>query len=137
MAKPFRLVVRAAIFDKQGQGLLLRRSSQCKNFVGRWEWLGGKVDEGEDFATALVREVREETSLDVEIVGLAGATQYEMGTANVILLCLEAPRIVGEVHLSNEHDDFAWAAREDLQTLDICPQFQPFAQAYSQTGDRP
>ena len=114
------------IFDEQGRCLLVRRSGQCRNFVGRWEWPGGKVDEGEDFATALVREVREETFLDVEIVGLAGATQYEMATTSVILLCLEARRTAGEVHLSVEHDDFAWVPLPDLHRWELIDQTRAF-----------
>jgi len=47
--KPFRLAVKAVIFDDQQRCLLLRRSAINHHFVGCWEWPGGKVDEGEDF----------------------------------------------------------------------------------------
>jgi len=132
MAKPFKLSVRAVILDEQGQCLLIRRSSACKNFVGQWEWPGGKVDPGEDFVAALVREVREETSLAVEISGLAGATQYEMAKANVILLCLEARRIVGEVHLSDEHDDAEWVPLAQLHQHSLTDQVRTFMLEYVQ-----
>lgn len=132
MTKPFRLTVKAVIFDEQGRCLLIRRSNQCRNFVGQWEWPGGKVDPGEDFATALVREVREETSLDVEIARLAGAAQYEMAKANVILLYLEARWIAGEVRLSGEHDDSAWVRLSELNQWDLTDQMRSFLREYIQ-----
>ena len=61
--KPFSLAVKAVPLDSQNRCLLIRRSSYNHNFVGKWEWPGGKVDAGESFAVAVCREVREETSL--------------------------------------------------------------------------
>lgn len=117
--KPFRLAVKAVILDEQGRCLLIRRSAHNRNFVGRWEWPGGKVDPGEDFATALKREVMEETGLQVEITGLAGATHFEMPAVHVILLCLEARPAGGELKLSEEHDDSGWTPLAELGRLEL------------------
>ena len=89
-SRPFRLAVKAVIFDDWNRCLLIRRSTANRNFAGCWEWPGGKLDPGEDFATGLAREVREECGLQVELTGLAGATEFAMPAVNVILLCLEA-----------------------------------------------
>ena len=51
--KPFRLAVKAIILDGQQRCLMVRRSAFNHNFVGCWEWPGGKVDDGEDFAAAV------------------------------------------------------------------------------------
>jgi 8-oxo-dGTP diphosphatase len=131
VAKPFRLAVKAVIFDEQGRCLLIRRSNQCRNFVGQWEWPGGKVDPGEDFADAVVREAKEESSLDVEITGLAGATQFEMPTVNVVLLCMETRLNAGKVRLSEEHDDFAWVPLSDLGKWDIVESAKPLMLEYA------
>lgn len=131
VTRPFRLAVKAVIFDAQGRCLLIRRSDRCRNFVGKWEWPGGKVDPGEDFAAAVVRETKEETSLNVEITGLVGATEFEMPAANVILLCLETRLLGGEVHLSEEHDDFAWVPLSDLEKWDIVESMRQLALDYA------
>jgi ADP-ribose pyrophosphatase YjhB (NUDIX family) len=58
--------VAAVIFD--GERVLLQR----RDDNGRWGLPGGGVDPGESVRTAIVREVREETGLDVEPLRLIG-----------------------------------------------------------------
>jgi 8-oxo-dGTP diphosphatase len=130
-AKPFSLSVKAVVFDSQNRCLLIRRSAHNKNFIGKWEWPGGKVDPGEDFAATVVREMREETALEVEIVGLAGVTQFEMTKANVVLLCMETRTVSGEIKLSDEHDDFAWVPLEEFPKWALPEQIAPFMLEYA------
>jgi len=117
--KPYRLAVRAVIVDDQGRCLLIRRSRACKHFVGKWEWPGGKVDEGETFDAALRREVREETGLDVQPVGVAGAIGFEMDAARMAVLCMEVKLIGGNLALSEEHDKHVWVSLVELPKWDL------------------
>jgi len=133
MNKPFKLVVRAVIFDDQRRCLLLRRSAQNRNFVGCWEWPGGKVEDGEDFANAILRETREETSLEIEISGLAGATYFAMPATNIVLLCMEARLIGGRLKLSGEHDEFAWVPLGELLPKHLPAQVAEFMLAYARS----
>lgn len=55
------------IFDKQGR-LLLQKRSDCE----QWGFLGGMVEYGESVKEAAVREVKEESGLDVEVASLYG-----------------------------------------------------------------
>lgn len=50
--------------------LLVRRGTVV--FKGYWALPGGRVDLGESAEQAIVREVKEETGLDVDIVGKVG-----------------------------------------------------------------
>lgn len=131
MDKPYKLAVKAVVLEDQDRCLLIRRSGVCRNFVGKWEWPGGKVDPGEDFANAVLREAEEETGLRIEIMGLAGATQFEMPMVNVVLLCMEARIGGGEIKLSEEHDDFAWAPLGDLQNWPLTDQVKAFMLDYA------
>jgi 8-oxo-dGTP diphosphatase len=44
--------------------------------IGAWSLPGGKVEPGEQPRAAAVRETKEETNLDVEIIGLAGYREF-------------------------------------------------------------
>ncbi|HEY3863020.1 MAG TPA: NUDIX domain-containing protein [Verrucomicrobiae bacterium] len=130
-SKPFSLAVKAVIVDAQGRCLLVRRSRENRAFTGAWEWPGGKVDAGETFDAAVIRETREETSLTVEITGLAGATQFEMPNVHVILLCMEARITGGEVKLSDEHDASAWVPLDELGSQELPPPIRDFMLDYA------
>lgn len=125
MSKPFKLAVKAVILDQEKRCLLIRRSPANRNFVGFWEWPGGKADPGEDFATALHREVREECGLELEFTGLAGASEFEMPAARIVLICLTARLTGGELRLSHEHDASDWVRLEELAQRQILEPMKP------------
>jgi len=128
--KPYRLAVRAVIVDDDGRCLLIRRANTCKHFVGKWEWPGGKVDDGETFDVALRREVREETGLEVEPTTVVGAIGFEMEAVRVAVLCLEARLVGGELALSDEHDGHAWAPAAELLQWELTNGLEELAKAY-------
>ena len=117
------------IVDDQGRCLLLRRSAACRNFVGKWEWPGGKVDEGEAFDVALLREVREEAGLDIRPTGVVGAIGFEMAAVKVAVLCMEAELLGGEFALSEEHDDHAWVPVPQTVEWDLTDGLMPLAES--------
>lgn len=125
VGKPWTMAVKAVITDADGRQLLLRRSSDSRNFVGLWEWPGGKLDPGEDFADGLAREVMEECGLEVEFTGLAGASEFEMPKVRVVMLCMHARVTGGELCLSEEHDDFVWLTQEEIATREVIEPMKP------------
>ena len=127
--RPFGLAVKAVITDEQGRWLLLRRSRLNRSFVGCWEWPGGKVDPGEDFAAAVVRETREEIGLEVEVTGLYGAMQFEMPALHVVLLCMNACITGGAPRLSEEHDAWDWVLPADLASRPLAGSVGDFMMA--------
>ncbi len=58
----------AAFIEDQGRMLLVRRAFNPQR--GKWALPAGYVDYGEDPAAAVIREVKEETGLDIAIAGL-------------------------------------------------------------------
>jgi ADP-ribose pyrophosphatase YjhB (NUDIX family) len=61
------------VYDSEGRLLLIRRRNEPGR--GLWSVPGGRVEQGEDDAAALVREMREETGLDVVPGPLVGTVQ--------------------------------------------------------------
>lgn len=62
--KPILLVVAAALIDADNRVLIAQRPAG-KSMAGLWEFPGGKVAPGEAPEAALVRELREELSIEV------------------------------------------------------------------------
>jgi|ERR1019366_824335 ADP-ribose pyrophosphatase YjhB (NUDIX family) len=62
-----KIAVNAIVFNGQGEVLLARRTDN-----GMWCIPGGHVDLGETLANACLRELREETGLEAEVVKLVG-----------------------------------------------------------------
>jgi ADP-ribose pyrophosphatase YjhB (NUDIX family) len=57
----------APVVDEHGQVLMHRRSDS-----GNWSLPGGIMDIGETLGECVIREVKEETGLDIELTGLLG-----------------------------------------------------------------
>ena len=68
--------VGAIVFDEHGRLLLIRRAHAPAE--GLWSIPGGRVEPGEDAVAATVREVREETGLDVRVVREVGSVVREL-----------------------------------------------------------
>ena len=87
--KPFSLSVKILLRDPDRRYLLLRRSAASKNNAGLWELPGGKLDSNEAFDQALVREVGEETGLEIEIERVEGSRTSEAPDRTIVYLFLE------------------------------------------------
>ncbi|MEQ1790297.1 MAG: 8-oxo-dGTP diphosphatase MutT [Rickettsiales bacterium] len=58
------LVVAAVLINSDGKILLAQRP-EGKSLAGKWEFAGGKIEDGETPESALVRELKEELGIDV------------------------------------------------------------------------
>ena len=114
-----QLAVSAAIF-RNGKVLLVRRArSPAKGF---YSLPGGRVEFGETLHAALVREIGEETALEVAIIGLAGWREVmpaASGGGHYLIMSFAARWTAGDVMLNEELDEFRWLAPEALGELKI------------------
>jgi ADP-ribose pyrophosphatase YjhB (NUDIX family) len=112
-----QLAVSAAIF-REGKVLLTRRArSPAKGF---YSLPGGRVEFGESLHQALAREVREETGLDIAIVGLAGWREVlpaAAGAGHYLIMSFAARWVAREPVLNEELDDYRWIAPDALASL--------------------
>lgn len=129
MDKRWDISPRALIWDEQGRALLLRRSAQSRHWPGMWEMPGGKPDAGDTLETCLVREVREETGLEVALTRFLAAGEFEMPQVKLVLILMEVRAIRGNLQLSDEHSDMIWAGETQWPAMEIVP---PLAAALRQ-----
>ncbi len=129
--KPWRLSVKVLVKDDVGRCLLLKRSMSSKGNPGKWEPPGGKIEQGESFDVALLREVAEETGLAISIQHVAGTAESELPKIRVVHLILEGKVESGTLRLSDEHIAHAWVCPQEFKTLDLSDWFVTFAAEYN------
>lgn len=74
---------------------------------------GGHVEKGESFVESVVREVKEETGLDIENPRLCGVKQFMNGESRYIVFLFKTDRFSGDLSSSDEGRVF-WVKREEL-----------------------
>jgi 8-oxo-dGTP diphosphatase len=115
-------VVGAAIV-RGGRVLAARRTAPAET-AGRWEFPGGKVEEGESPEDAIVREVREELCCDVEVTGwLPG--EVAIGDRHVLRVAIAAAADDADPD-PVEHDEVRWLRAGELESVDWLEPDRPF-----------
>jgi 8-oxo-dGTP diphosphatase len=125
--KPTIRVVAAALFDAGGRVLIAQRPAG-KPMAGRWEFPGGKIDEGESERQALERELSEE--LGIEVIGAHRMLEltHEYPDRHVELCMWRVSAYRGTPH---PHDGQAlkWVRPEELAHEDLLEADRPIVQA--------
>ena len=119
MEKPYGLTMRGIVKNSEGKILVLRRHPKSKTNPHRWELPGGKIEKCEYFDEALVREIKEETGLNVKVGDFCEAVQDDYTHKRTVQLIMYAKDITGEVKISDEHDDWMWASLDEINSLEI------------------
>ena len=117
--KGYGLTVRGVIKNSDGEILIVKRHPKSRTDPEMWELPGGKVEQGEHFADALVREIKEETDLDVEVGDFCEAVQNDYSHKRTVQLMMYLEDAKGNVKISEEHTGFMWASLEKIKTLEI------------------
>jgi ADP-ribose pyrophosphatase YjhB (NUDIX family) len=114
------LAVSAAVF--RGDRVLVAQRARGPG-KGLWSLPGGSVEWGESLAEAAAREVREETGVEAEILGLAGQREVRMRGAagaveqHYVILCFAARWRAGEASPGPEAAQVRWIKPEALAQL--------------------
>ena len=110
------LVVSAGIL--QGDRLLMVQEGK-EEVAGMWGLPGGRVEPGERIHDAIVREIREETGLEVRIVGLTRVVRYiSMKGYHTMRFNFVAEPTSGELRVDGEEIlDARWMNDEEIAAL--------------------
>ena len=115
----YGLTMRGVIKNTDNEILILKRHPKSKTDPEMWELPGGKVEKGEHFTDALIREIKEETSLDCEVGDFCEAVQNDYMHKRTVQLIMYLENIEGNVKISEEHTEFMWAGLEQIKELEI------------------
>ena len=122
----YGLAVRVLLTDQDGKILILKRSTDSKTNPGKWELPGGKVDQGESFDHALIREVYEETNLKISLDHVVGASEQNLHIIRAVHIIMTGKIVGGKLNLSSEHEGYAWVLIETLPDYELADWLQDY-----------
>ena len=110
--------VSAAVIHRDGKIFATQRG--YGEYKGKWEFPGGKREEGESGEEALYREIIEELDSKVKIEKLICTTDYDYPTFHLTMDVYLASLVEGKLTLL-EHEDAKWVSLDSIDNLDWLP----------------
>ena len=112
MMKTIRVV--AAVIRNEGKIFATARG--YGDYKGWWEFPGGKIENGETPKQALIREIREELTVEISVGELIKTVEYDYPNFHLSMDCFWAEVLSGQLELK-EAEEARWLSREEL--LDV------------------
>lgn len=116
-------IVLGGVVIKDGKILILQRHKDEDVYPNMWELPSGKREPLEPSETQLIREVREETGLDVKIIMPFSVFDYQIEKPDEIRDSTQINFLVApfsdNIILSEEHQSFAWITKEEIDKYEL------------------
>ena len=119
-----RIDVVGALIRSGDEVLIAQRATG--ELAGKWEFPGGKVEDGETHEQGLMREIREELDATIGVGSYVASVDFEVGSQQMCLHCYWADLISG-VPQASEHYRIEWVRVENLLGYDLAPADIPIA----------
>jgi 8-oxo-dGTP diphosphatase len=113
-----QIKVVAAIIKNEDKILATKRG--YGEFINMWEFPGGKIESGETKKQALVREIKEELNIEINVDKFALDIEYQYPNFYLFMSCFMCSIREGSIELL-EHNDGKWITKEELNTLNWLP----------------
>ena len=110
--------VAAAIIRKEDKVFATQRGyGEWKDW---WEFPGGKIEQGETPEEALIREISEELSTEINVDELFSTVDYDYPKFHLTMHCYLCTLQTNAMHL-NEHESARWLAKDELDNVKWLP----------------
>ena len=110
--------VAGVIKNERGQILCTLRDQGKYDYVSfKWEFPGGKIEEGETNEQTLARDLHEELEIDVKIGDFFYQVEHDYPDFHLSMAVYECDLISKEMKM-NVHKGIKWLYPEDIITLD-------------------
>jgi len=124
----------AAIIYHDFKFLCAQRSESKFDYLSKkFEFPGGKVEEGESLTQALKREIREELNLDIKIVSEYDSLNYSYPDFKVFITFFLCEVSSLDNLIVTEHHKLVWLNKNELNTLDWAAADVPIVQKLKNT----
>ena len=114
-------VVAAVICDRISQKNKIYATARgYGEFKGKWEFPGGKIEDGETPQDALRREIKEELDIAISVGNYIDTIEYDYPTFHLSMECFWAEIKNGEPVLL-EHEAAKWLSKEEIYSVEWLP----------------
>ena len=114
------ITVIAALVEKDNKILIARRKEGDSPSVGKWEFPGGKIEEGETERQAVEREMQEEFGVKVEAQDYITSSIWDYPTRTIEVRLYRCKYIEGDFQLF-DHLEIKFVTKEELLQYDFVP----------------
>ena len=104
-------------------------------FKDGWEFLGGKIEEGETPEQALAREIKEELDTEIQVGKLIDTIEYDYPKFHLSMDCFWCEIMQGGLELK-EHEAARWLSKEELYSVDWLPADKGLAEGIREYLDK-
>jgi 8-oxo-dGTP diphosphatase len=124
--------VTCAIIRNEDNEVLVVQRGEKTDHPYKWEFPGGKVAEGESNEDCMVREIREELSIEIVICDWLDPVEFDYGKKQIRLIPFICDTL-DEMPLLSEHISFKWIPARELENIDFSEADIPVANQYLST----
>ena len=97
--------------------ILVAQRSEVMKLPLKWEFPGGKLEDGESEIDCIKREIKEEINIDIEVLEKLSNSIFDYGDIKINLIPFISTYVTGEIILS-EHKDYKLLDKTELLNLD-------------------
>lgn len=130
---PLKTINVVAAMIISNNSVLATQRGDAHGFEGGWEFPGGKIEPGETPEEALVREIREELLVNIEVGELFYTVEYDYPKFHLSMRCYLCSLPEGHITLT-EHKAAAWLTAEDVESVAWLPADLEVVEAFKAAG---
>ena len=97
--------------------ILVAQRNEVMKLPLKWEFPGGKLEDGESEIDCIKREIKEEINIDIEVLEKLSNSIFDYGDFKINLIPFISTYVTGEIILS-EHKDYKLLDKTELLNLD-------------------
>lgn len=113
-----KTIVAEVCVKKDNKILMVQENRKEKK--GKWNMPVGKLEENEDIITAAIREVKEETNIDINIKGIICIEEKVSSIGQLLILYFLGEYVSGEISYDNEEiSNVMWMTPENINKLGV------------------
>lgn len=109
------------VLQNKGKYLILKKAPDDKNYPSKWSFCSGFVKEFEPAEEGVLREIKEETSLNAKIIKQGKIIEVLDNNKRWIIAVYLCETDSKDVKLCHENVEFEWVSKDELKNYDFVP----------------